>query len=485
MKWKFGGLLLLMLLIAAAAYWARAVGKRESKSTPGKFNVLIVSVCSLRAGNLGLYGYGRDTSPRLDSFAKNAFVFDNAFTDRSWSNLLGFLTELSDGYLAEHGYEGIGEPFKDYQLRNIGVAEARRPAPFFFQLPAILYSNRDTNFMWDIERLRERLKIRREKRFVLEVHSKFVHLPYSPPLGEEIDIGTGIRGSGIKALEFLSDEQKKDFAALTGSPEKNSGRIPALLMLSQNEKAVGFLKTLPRVQRAIKDGLFLVNGGITSWMAWIVDPLFTAAWRASRTFKADVSLIEAVYDSRIKFHDWAIAPLFELFGEEELRKNTVVIFTGDHGEAFNEHGYVGHGDQVYDEALRFPLVIRFPGMKGSVRVKRQIYQGILGDIVKGIIEGRVHAGNLLAFIEALPENDTIVARNCQNTELAVRYQNEWKLITNKLDNSRSLFHLPSDPLESTNVISANPGIAAKLEEKMLDPAWQTRYPNRMLQSCEP
>lgn len=43
-------------------------------------NVLIISFDALRADALGLYGYGRDTSPNLDRFAEAALVFDNAWT---------------------------------------------------------------------------------------------------------------------------------------------------------------------------------------------------------------------------------------------------------------------------------------------------------------------------------------------------------------------------------------------------------------------
>lgn len=43
-------------------------------------NVLVVSFDALRADALGLYGYARPTSPNLDRFARQALVFDNAYT---------------------------------------------------------------------------------------------------------------------------------------------------------------------------------------------------------------------------------------------------------------------------------------------------------------------------------------------------------------------------------------------------------------------
>ncbi|MCW8127330.1 DUF3413 domain-containing protein [Microbulbifer halophilus] len=47
-----------------------------------------------------------------------------------------------------------------------------------------------------------------------------------------------------------------------------------------------------------------------------------------------------------------------------LMDDTIVVFTSDHGEEFNEHGmnYWGHGSNFGDYQLRVPLVIHWPGM---------------------------------------------------------------------------------------------------------------------------
>jgi len=48
----------------------------------------------------------------------------------------------------------------------------------------------------------------------------------------------------------------------------------------------------------------------------------------------------------------------ELQDELEARgiaDETLVVFTGDHGEALGEHGYTGHGRTLYDEEINVPL----------------------------------------------------------------------------------------------------------------------------------
>ena len=42
--------------------------------------VLFVDVDTLRPDHLGCYGYQRDTSPCVDSIAKEGVIFDNYYT---------------------------------------------------------------------------------------------------------------------------------------------------------------------------------------------------------------------------------------------------------------------------------------------------------------------------------------------------------------------------------------------------------------------
>jgi len=44
-----------------------------------------------------------------------------------------------------------------------------------------------------------------------------------------------------------------------------------------------------------------------------------------------------------------------------------LVFTSDHGEAFDEHGTVMHGDSVWDEEVHVPLILHGPGIEPGVR----------------------------------------------------------------------------------------------------------------------
>jgi arylsulfatase A-like enzyme len=53
--------------------------------------------------------------------------------------------------------------------------------------------------------------------------------------------------------------------------------------------------------------------------------------------------------------------------ELKLERDTLVIFTSNHGEALGERGRVGHR-QLADEDLRVPLVFVFPRRLEEARV---------------------------------------------------------------------------------------------------------------------
>ena len=94
-------------------------------------NVLLISVDSLRADRLGVYGSGRETSPTLDRLAREGVLFERALSPTSWT-LPSHVTLLSGNRTTRHGtvsqtggYFTERSGARDEQLLRgtIGVAE--------------------------------------------------------------------------------------------------------------------------------------------------------------------------------------------------------------------------------------------------------------------------------------------------------------------------------------------------------------------------
>jgi arylsulfatase A-like enzyme len=78
---------------------------------------------------------------------------------------------------------------------------------------------------------------------------------------------------------------------------------------------------------------------------------------------ADPDMSERVrnYDTEIAYTDWHIGKLLAELDEMKLSDSTLVVLTADHGESLGEHDYVGHGRHLYENIIRIPLVVRWPG----------------------------------------------------------------------------------------------------------------------------
>jgi arylsulfatase A-like enzyme len=87
------------------------------------------------------------------------------------------------------------------------------------------------------------------------------------------------------------------------------------------------------------------------------------------------------YDSEINYVDQKIEELFRLF---QWDKNTLVVFTADHGEEFWEHGKKGHGHSLYREVIQVPLFFYYPA--GNFKIGRVPYDVSLIDILPTLRE---------------------------------------------------------------------------------------------------
>jgi len=95
-----------------AALAVRAIGAAAVLGLPGCHiepdavtkppNIIIYLVDTLRRDHLGVYGYSRDPAPRLTEFADDAIRFDRAFSPSSWTRP-AVASLLSGSYPAQHG----------------------------------------------------------------------------------------------------------------------------------------------------------------------------------------------------------------------------------------------------------------------------------------------------------------------------------------------------------------------------------------------
>jgi arylsulfatase A-like enzyme len=76
--------------------------------------------------------------------------------------------------------------------------------------------------------------------------------------------------------------------------------------------------------------------------------------------------VRDLYADSLGYVDQQLGRLITHLRARGVWDNTVVVFTGDHGQGFYEHGLVGHGNSLFEEVVRVPLLIRSPGLEPAV-----------------------------------------------------------------------------------------------------------------------
>ncbi len=169
--------------------------------------------------------------------------------------------------------------------------------------------------------------------------------------------------------------------------------------------------------------------------------------------------------------DEHLGRLFAALRERGLADDTLVVITGDHGEAFGDpHDQQGHGFSVFQEEVNVPLFIwnprlfpegrRMTGIGGHVDLNPTIADILGAEIPEG------WQGHSL-FAESRPDRTFFVA-SVDDYHLGIR-EDRWKYVFEATSGRESLFDLIADPNELQNALAAEPQRVARLRQRIA--AW--------------
>jgi arylsulfatase A-like enzyme len=176
------------------------------------------------------------------------------------------------------------------------------------------------------------------------------------------------------------------------------------------------------------------------------------------------SALESQYDAEVRFTDQQIGQILDALRATGLDATTTVVIFADHGEAFGEHTLGGarlyfHGQTLYDELLRVPLVLSIPGVAPRVVETPVMLIDLaptLADLVKAprpaVWRGRSLLPALLGapLPEAPVYAELMPAPNWQYNWRSIRMGGH-KLIQKLSEGSQELYDVDHDPTEQKNL----------------------------------
>lgn len=412
---------------------------------PPRLNILIISTCSLRYDLLRAYQPQTNVLPNLNKFFEKSFAVSNPVNETSWASVAGHLVGLTPHLLKEFGYNALGEPWNEEQIRwgaNVEKASPYHVEDKFYPL-----------MKNDFDDIKKKLVNEGTWPFLLEMHISDLHFPYGRNLYDKTIFGRLSSEDRSYINEYVTKmsilPERIAFALLLAPVGREKLRDLVL-----NSKYAPMIKGLGQ-QRLTYAGL--VNN------RRLIDE-----WKKSPFYEADRAILKKVYIEKVKAYDEKINNLLKFLDEKRIAENTVIIFTGDHGEAFGEHGSFIHGETVFDEMVKFPLLIKFPGMIKSEPINIQFNQKNIMEVTAGIMNGSLTKENFAQVMKEKFDSPQIISKTCGKSQFSVRHKSEWKWIINFKNNQKYLYNLKNDPAEMNNVIDSNARIAFDLNDLFLN-----------------
>jgi arylsulfatase A-like enzyme len=186
--------------------------------------------------------------------------------------------------------------------------------------------------------------------------------------------------------------------------------------------------------------------------------------------------LRRLYHEEVRAWDATLPALLAGLRDAGVLDSTVVVVTSDHGEEFQEHGGLKHGQSLHEELVHVPLVIVGPGVSAGRRTAQ--VQGIdlyptLGRILGFPVPAATAARDLLAadVADAVVVSQTdhaVVDGGAVVDSISLRTP-EWTLLTYPASGRSALFHRPDDPTEHHDRFATDPAaatIAADLQARL-------------------
>lgn len=183
-----------------------------------------------------------------------------------------------------------------------------------------------------------------------------------------------------------------------------------------------------------------------------------------------------LYDGGVAYVSSEFAKLFNAVDKMGLLDNTTIVFTGDHGEQFMEHGSMYHGNCLHQEEVHVPLIIWSPVIKRRAHIAVEV--GLI-DLPVTILDLAglkpmpfAQGRSLVPLMrgEPSPKRD-VFAELVEGTmypgpKIISLTRGNWRLISPVNADIPKLYNLAQDPCEHMDVSSANQALTRQMSEAL-------------------
>jgi len=408
-----------------------------SAPAPLARRVILITCDTLRADHLGCYGFERPTSPNLDRFARESIVFDNA-----WSTAPKTTPAIS-ALLTGRPPDEIGVTGgNQYLLPSGALTLAERAREKGLRTGAVI-----SNWV-----------LRAQPQYggagVQQGFEQF---------DDRMEVPEAVRGDVYERLAPATTD-----AAIGWLDERRTRGEDSFFFWVHYQDPHGPYRPpaeqLARFERPATDEPELPVGATQRGLGEI--PAYQAIDAERRPEPYRVR-----YEAEIAYFDENLGRLLDWLKNAGWIRDSLIVFTADHGESLGEQGYwFCHGWTLHPELVHVPLIVRFP--EGSAHVQADVRGRVARaaghlDLWPTILEAlgleptRCRGRSL--FGAELPEQRFLMqalGRLGHDRWVAVG-DGRWRMVARAGEKPR-LFDRASDPLETIDVAAQHPEVVGEL-----------------------
>ena len=366
------------ILIIIICFLVSNIINANSVNNPKKLNVLFIIADDLNC-DIGVYGSSDVFTPNIDKLASQGVLFENAhvqyplcgpsrvslmtglYPDQTKSKELRLYVRQTIPDVITLGQRFIMEKYNSIRVGKV----------YHYHNPRdIGTSGHDDHFTWDqTVNPYGRDKIEEYKLNKVKENFDGATLSWLESEGSDNEQTDGIGAD--ETIEFLDkfSKSKENF----------------FLAFGLYRPHIPFVAPKKYFDLYEKDNMTLPSNG-DEFLKTISSPAAKSLRARKEQINLDNSTIKTVkeaYYSTTSFVDAQIGRVLDKLKETGLDKNTIVVFTSDHGYHLGEKGH-WQKQSLYDRATRVPLIISGPGILSNKRIKNSPVE--LVDLYKTLMD---------------------------------------------------------------------------------------------------
>lgn len=360
-------------------------------STTGSPNILLVILDSVRAKNMGVYGHDNENTPFLSKFKKEATIFKQARSPGIHS-IASHASIFSGTHVEEHGlksHESHMDPSASIWKELVNDFNY---ATGIFTPNVVLTesSNLSSLFQYTVGPKRSvKTKLFEEGLTPIEIAENPSYIEYiKKSLKSEHTLKSILNGLGAKTILSRSSHDPKAEAAdvyvnefLDWSAEISKPWAACVNLMDAHSPYLPNEKYDLWGGEALRDFYNKIPGPM------------------SETFINDrpigqLSALTGLYDGCIYQLDQAMKHLISKLKDRGEFKNTLIVITSDHGEAFGEKSrlerdvrLIEHSWGIHEVLLHVPLIVKEPKQQSGDEIPRVSSLTQFPDVVRDTLRG--------------------------------------------------------------------------------------------------